>query len=94
MRIILNIVLVAVLLSVAFLAIYKTGVTDGARQMARHILNPDYETESFYKIMGEECGSDKGWREMNDSLVFYKDGVTIDGKYLNPKEKEYFMSIK
>ena len=69
---------------------YYSGNDSGERQMARHILNPDFETESFYEIMGEECGSDKGWREMNGMLVFYKDGVTINGRHLTLEEKEYF----
>ena len=79
MKVMLNTALVVVLLGIAFLAIYNAGVKDGAKQMARHILSPDYETESFYKIMGEECGSDKGWMKMNGSIVVYKDGITIDG---------------
>ena len=41
----------------------REGNDSGARQMARHILNPAFETESFYSIMNEECGEDKGWRE-------------------------------
>lgn len=58
MKTILPIVLVVALLGIAFFAIYNAGVVSGARQMARHILDPAFETESFYKIMGEECGTD------------------------------------
>lgn len=71
----------------------REGTEMGARQMARHILNPAFETESFYSIMNEECGSDKGWGEMNGCLVFYKEGVTIDGRYLSPEERKYFTPI-
>ncbi len=68
----------------------KIGGAEGARQMARHILNPAFETESFYSIMNEECGSDKGWREMNGCIVFYKAGATIDGRHLTKEEGKLF----
>lgn len=92
-KITIGCVVLVMLILFSWLVGYRTGVNSGAKQMARHILNPAFETESFYKIMGEECGEDKGWREMNGGLVFYKPDITIDGRCLRPEEKEYFTLI-
>lgn len=60
----------------------RAGTKAGARQMARHILNPAFETDSFYAIMNEECGSAKGWIKTGEGVLIYKEGVTIDGRDL------------
>lgn len=49
--------IIAVLLATFFtgwLVGERRGVNAGARQMARHILNPDFTTDRFVSIVAEE----------------------------------------
>ena len=82
----MKIVKIVMVLNLVFAIIFVTAVISlasgrdsGARQMARHILNPKFESDGFYKIMGEECGSNKGWMKKNGCIVVYKDGITFSG---------------
>jgi len=54
----------------------KSGTESGARQMARHILNPAFKTDRFDAIMDEERGDGKDWeqRGYNRAWVDYEEG--------------------
>lgn len=84
----LSVIIVCFLIfAVGYFVGLREGNDEGARQMARHILNPAFETDGFYIIMGEECGGDKGWIEMNDgSWLIYKDGVTLTNSMFSAGE--------
>ncbi len=58
----------------------RSGQNEGARQMARHILNPVYETEGFYAVMNEECGQSNGILRVNGCTTIFKEGITINAK--------------
>lgn len=75
-----------ILAGLGMLVLHKAGVEDGARQMARHILNPKFETKRFYKIMSDECGQSDGVLSVNGCTIIFKDGITIDGRDF-PKNK-------
>ncbi len=59
----MKIVFIIILFFVGIFVAYQVAYVSGARQMARHILNPEFETLKFYAIMGEECGNSNGWIE-------------------------------
>jgi len=72
-------ILLAVAFCIGWFIGERIGTKEGARQMARHILNPAFEIDSFYDIMSEECGTGKGWIEKNGCMIIYKEGLTITG---------------
>ena len=61
----MKIIICMILVIIALYTAFRSGVDQGARQMARHILNPDYETLKFYEIMNEECGQSNGVLRVN-----------------------------
>lgn len=62
------IVVSVILITIAFCGGYlrglRVGEDGGARQMARHILNPDFRTDSFVAVAYEESGRDYDPNEM------------------------------